>query len=450
MTDSTKTNPTAGSSTGAAAPGTGLSWRARLPRLAARAAPALLVLWLGAIAVNTSAAEILLGLALAATLLARAAGPTPETWPHGWRSPIAGGETTRVVPWLVLAFVVWYIVSVLAAVDPTTSAGKLHKLFRYTLFFIPLAIPWRAAHWRAAFWIQIPVLVAVGWPAIATMFAGSSRAYTTYMHSNTLAQLAGGVSLLLLAAALFGPAARRRERALLLFAAAIATALLVATFSRAAWIGWWLGAVVLVLIRLPRRAALPTAVTLGVLALAVPTALRIFRPRMLDLSDPEFTRRFDMWRMARAIIADHPWTGVGPGGMGAVYDTYKTGVLVGDEEVWVHVHNDVLEIALSHGLPAAAIWVALALAFYGIVARRFLLLRRLPGSWLKAGFLGAAASLHLTYVCGLFHDNYPIFVKACLLLFFWGHLVALDRWLGPTRPRPPARGADLRPGVAAP
>ena len=88
-----------------------------------------------------------------------------------------------------------------------------------------------------------------------------------------MAQLAGGVSLLLLAAGLFGPAARRRERWLLLLGALAATALLVATFSRAAWIAWWLGLVVLLLVRAPRRlifAALATFLVAVIVAVPAP------------------------------------------------------------------------------------------------------------------------------------------------------------------------------------
>lgn len=404
--------------------------RARLGTIAAAAAPALLVLYLVAAPLWTGVAEITLGLALAAALAARLVGGRPDCWPAGWHSLVIGGPSTNLVPLLWLVFIALYIVSIAAAVDFATSLGKLHKLFRYGLFFVPLAVPWRDGHWRAAFWAQLPLLVLVAWPAFESLTAGWGRAQTPNLHYNTLAQVAGGGSLLLIAAALHGPREARRERALFLLGAAAGAVLLVLTFSRAAWIGWWLGAMLLVLARVPRRVAVVVVVVVVLIPAIVLPILRASRPTMLDLENPEFTRRYDMWRMARALIADHPWTGIGPGGMGAVYDDYKTGVLVEDEKVWVHVHNDVLEVALSHGLPAAVVWVGLVAALLVALARRLPRLRRRRGSWLKAGFAGAGGCLLLFYICGLVHDNYPIYVKACLLLLFWGQLVAADRALG--------------------
>jgi O-antigen ligase len=150
--------------------------------------------------------------------------------------------------------------------------------------------------------------------------------------------------------------------------------------------------------------------------------------------------------MARAIITDYPWTGIGPGGIGAVYDEYKTGVLVTDSRDWPHVHNDVLEVALSHGIPATLVWLVLAVWLYYALARRLLRYRGLVGSWTKAGFAGAGVSLHLFYLCGLVHDNYPIYIKVCLLLFLWGLVVSTDRQLGSLQPESVATAAE---GVAA-
>ncbi|MFO7653852.1 MAG: O-antigen ligase family protein [Candidatus Krumholzibacteriia bacterium] len=406
---------------------------------AGRAAPALLVVWLLAVPLSTAAAEILLAAAVVAALLARAAGPRPEIWPHGWRSPVTGGPLTGAAPWLWAAFIVWFVVSALAAVSTEVSIGKLPKLFRYALFFVPLAVPWRSRHWRAALWVQLPLLVALAWPALASMFEGWGRAHTDNLHYNSLAQVAATSSLLLLAGALYGPASARRERLLLLAACVMATALMIVTFSRAAWLAWWLAAVVLVLFRLPRRLALAAvAVMILVPLISLPAVIQR-RPDTFDLQHPEFARRYDMWRMAVDIVRDHPWTGVGPGGIDAVYHEYKTGMLVDDPAMWSHVHNDLLEVALSHGLPAALIWAALAVVLYGAMARGLVRSRAIPGSWIKAGFLGAGASLHLFYLFGLVHDNYPIYVKSCLLLLLWGVFTAADRSLWPPAAPPAER-----------
>ncbi|MFH1844847.1 MAG: O-antigen ligase family protein [bacterium] len=392
-------------------------------------APAILVVWLLAVQLSTGVAEILLAACLVATLLARRSPISAESWPLGWRSLLTGGPATRWVPWLWLAFVIWYLLSVVFSVEFASSLAKTPKLFRYVLFFLPLAIPWRGRHWRAAFWIQLPLMVILGWFALQSLREGSDRAITYNMHYNTLGQMSAAISLLLLAAFLYGPVSAKRERYLFLLGSAASAGVMIVTLSRAAWLAWWLGVVALVLFRLPRRVALIALLILVLLPIIAIPVMQATRADMFDLSDPEFTRRYDMWRMAMAVVKDHPLTGLGPGSLDLVYDEYKTGVLVGDDKQWLHSHNDMFTVAVRHGIPGAAIWVILALVAYVVFVRRLWRFPRSPGSWLKAGFAGAGASLHLFYLFGCVHDNYPIYIKANLLLLLYGVYVAADRSL---------------------
>jgi len=396
---------------------------------ATASAPAILVVWLLAVQLSTGAAEILLGAGLLATLLARRSPSTPENWPLGWRSLLTGGPHTRWVPWLWLAFVLWYLVSVLFSVDMATSLAKTPKLFRYTLFFLPLAIPWRDRHWRAVFWIQLPLMMILGWSALQSLQEGSDRAITYNMHYNTLGQMAAASSLLLLAAFLYGPTTARRERYVFLLGSVVSAGVMIVTLSRAAWLAWWLGLIALVLFRLPRRVALIALLMLILLPMiAIPT-MQATRDDMFDLSDPEFTRRYDMWRMAVDVTRDHPLTGLGPGSFDLVYDQYKSGMLVDDDEQWLHSHNDMFTVAVRHGVVGSAVWVVLGLIVYVVFVRRLWRFPRSRGSWLKAGFAGAGASLQLFYLFGCVHDNYPIYIKANLLLLLYGVYVAADRSL---------------------
>ncbi len=389
-----------------------------------------LVLWLAAVPFSTGAAEVLLGLALLATLTARFLGPATGSWQEGWRALVQGGPTTRPVPWLLLVFLVLYLLSVAAAVDPTTSVGTLHKLFRYSLFFVLLAIPWDEVVWHWAFRALVPVTAALAWLAVDALAFGHSRAETPNLHYNTLSQVAAMISLLLLAAAAYGPPGRRGERWGLALCALVAAGILMVTLSRAAWVGWASGVVLLFVFKLPKRLVIPLLVVLVVIPVVAIPFLQQRRADLVNLDDPEFTRRYDMWAMGKTIISDHPWTGIGPGGIDAVYDQYKTGTLVDDPQFWPHVHNDLLEIALSHGVPAALIWLILMLSLYLALVRRLPRFRYLNRSWSKAGFAGVGVSLHLFYLCGFVHDNYTIYVKICLFLFLWGQLVSLDRRLG--------------------
>jgi O-antigen ligase len=420
------------------------------PPTPAGLAQAFLVLWLMSVPFSTAVAEVLLGLAVAAALAARfVARPEKGCWDDGWSSLLRGGPTTRPVPWLVLLLLILFLVSVSTAVDPATSAGKIHKLFRYALFFTLLAVPWSETAWHWAWRLLVPATLALVWFSYDALDFGYSRAKTPNLHYNTLSQVAALISLLLLAAALYGPHARRRERWVYLAFCLVASGVLAVTLSRAAWAGWLSGVVLLLVFRLPKRLMVALLVLMVVAPLLLFSTVLQRRSDLLDVQHPEFTRRYDMWDMAGAIIADHPWTGIGPGGMGAVYDHYKTGALVDDPQTWPHVHNDVLEVALSHGIPAALVWVVMMIWLYVALVRRMTRFRRLPASWTKAGFAGAGVSLHLFYLCGLVHDNYAIYLKICLLLFLWGQFVSTDRRLGPIDPLTADRVSDTATGVAA-
>ena len=391
-----------------------------------------MVAWLLAIPLSTAIAEILLASGVIIALFARTRPGTDDSWPVAWRSLLTGGPDSRLAPWLWSAFLVWYFVSVVFGTAPAKGLESIPKLVRYALFFVPLAVPWQNWHWRTAFWVQVLLTAILGSMAIDAMSAGVHRAATQNLHYNTLAQVTAMSSLLLLAASLYGPSSARRERFLFFLGSVVSAAVMVLTLSRAAWIAWWLGVIVLVLFRIPRRVALVTLSVLILLPLlAIPT-MQATRADMFDLDHPEFTRRYDMWRMAIAIVKDHPLTGLGPGGMGVVYDEYKTGVLVDDPRVWLTSHSDLLTVAVRHGIPAAVIWAGLAAIMYVSLVRRLWRFQSSPGSWLKAGFAGAGACLHLFFLFGLVHDNYNIFLKINLLLLLWGVFVAADRSLALT------------------
>ncbi len=391
----------------------------------ARGATWAMLAWAVALPFATAAAEILLGLALALRVAGWAAGRRVGA------PDLRGGPTTRALPWLLLAFVALYLLSAVTSIDPRTSASKLPTLFRYVVFLVIVTSPPDGRAWSWLFRLQAALAVVLAAQSAHHLAIGWDRAATPNLHYNTLAQVAGTISLLLLAAAGFGPPDRRRERGWLAGGALVAAVTLLLTLSRAAWLGWFTGACVLaLLLRAHWRWTVPAI--LGLVALgvfAVPAARHRAEGMTNVAGDPEFTRRYDLWAMALHIIRDRPLTGIGPGGINMVYDRYKTGVLVEDPTRWPHVHNDVLEIALSHGVAAAAVWFALIAAVYLALLRRLRAWSRLPGSWAKGAFIGAALSFHLFTVCGLLHDNYVIYIKMNMLLLLLGLMVVSDRQL---------------------
>jgi len=133
--------------------------------------------------------------------------------------------------------------------------------------------------------------------------------------------------------------------------------------------GAWLGALVAAALGgrvLLRWARAHRAVAAGVLVLAAGLAVGAsVGSRTATLFDPAINGgqgRTDEWRLAAAVVADHPVTGAGPEG-------YRIAVLEhvderyarrhGRDEVVDRAHNAVLDVAATAGVPAAGLYVLL-------------------------------------------------------------------------------------------
>ncbi len=85
-----------------------------------------------------------------------------------------------------------------------------------------------------------------------------------------------------------------------------------------------------------------------------------------------------LWTGAGAIIAEHPVIGVGPGNFEAATRAWRSRYLHDHPELWyffenapaMHAHNDLLHIAATAGLPAAALFLCLPFALGRELFRR--------------------------------------------------------------------------------
>ena len=149
------------------------------------------------------------------------------------------------------------------------------------------------------------------------------------------------------------------------------------------------GAVALGAFWLPRvrRFVLPVV---ALVALAAATAFALRGGELTVLSDPgsPWRLRVANYRIATEIIADHPWTGVGPGGYGEVYPAYRR---EGDNESR-HVHNLPLEWCAEWGLPLGLLGSAAFFALFLAPLRRA---SRETDTWRIGAAVGLAAfALH--------------------------------------------------------
>jgi O-antigen ligase len=181
-----------------------------------------------------------------------------------------------------------------------------------------------------------------------------------------------------------------------------------------------------------RPSAAAGAAVLGALVLIGPIGER--GAAAFDPSGDGGRGRLDEWALAASVISDHPLTGVGPEGYriaapAHIDDRYAR--LHGRDEVVDRAHDGPLDVAVSAGLPAAVLYVAL---LAGVVTRCARAVCLPPGPVMAGAAAGVLAWAVQQVV------SFPIAeVDPAAWLLAGAVAVAVE-----ARPATPARGAPLR------
>jgi O-antigen ligase len=151
------------------------------------------------------------------------------------------------------------------------------------------------------------------------------------------------------------------------------------TFSRAAWLGTAGGVALLgawVMWRHLRDMRVFVLVlagacaVAGVLGLLPSPSLSVVETHSLgkdavtaiDVGDARNSGRVAIWQISLRMIGDRPWFGVGLDQMGTVFDQYRTARFdeaEGPEVFADRAHSDPLQLAVTGGIPAAALFYVL-------------------------------------------------------------------------------------------
>jgi putative inorganic carbon (HCO3(-)) transporter len=192
-----------------------------------------------------------------------------------------------------------------------------------------------------------------------------------------------------------------RNRVLWLTAACLSYVAAVFTLTRAAWLGVAIGTVVLAVGREGRPfrhvVALTVACAALVAGLVLQTAVRSSAPvgnRLASVVDPSsgsLVQRLYIWEHTITLVRAKPWLGWGLETLGEVfpYDRPALVKLFGVRPVIMDkAHNDVLQMAVSVGVPGAlayvAFWATVVLAAFRLWKREGDSARLLPAGWLAA------------------------------------------------------------------
>jgi O-antigen ligase len=173
---------------------------------------------------------------------------------------------------------------------------------------------------------------------------------------------------------------------------------IVASQTRNAWLGAFLGVGTVAVLRAPRTLWLLGAAT-AVLFLLRPSAVA----ERLTVEDDSTRDRYYMWQAGIDMIVDKPVFGQGPGMILDRYPLYRWEEAPNPRAP--HLHNNALQLAAERGLPCLVFWlwwVAAVMADAWRESRPALLAAR-PGAWCAAGTLGILVAV---LAGGLFEYNF--------------------------------------------
>jgi len=269
---------------------------------------------------------------------------------------------------LALPVALWILASVLSvvfAIDPAKSFPKLKKLALLTLLPIG-ALPVVRRSLR-------PILVALiasaaivsAWGLVAFWMHGGGLEWRIrgisgfYMTVAGILMMVGLLCLAELLAAAKDPHPRRIV--FLSVSGLLVLAALAGTYTRGSWIGFVVGA--LYLLRKQRALLLTITLVLALLAALGPAGPRDSFVGLFLPDHPRNVERVVIWKHGLAMLDDRPWTGVGlviPQEL--MNEEVETPY--GTVHVHSHLHNAYLQVAVSMGIPALAVFVWLLVAFF--------------------------------------------------------------------------------------
>lgn len=364
-------------------------------RFASAALPILLGLFALFTPASIAGAHTSLGLAVAVLLL----------------EPRSRAEAVRLLSrhflrWPLLAWCLASVLAVVLAVDPAGSAPKLKKLALLTLLPLGALSVARSSLRRILGVLIVATAVVSLYGLIVHLRAGGGLEARVrgisgfYMTVAGILMIVGLLCLAQLQAALKSPRPRR-----LLFlggCGAVTLLALLATYTRGSWLGFAAG--MLVLFRRRRTAVLGLALLATIFYVLGPEDARDRIRSIADPGHPRNVERVLIWRHGLGLLADHPWTGVGL----APPDELMHREVMTDEgpiRVHSHMHNAYLQIAVSMGIPALAVFIWLIAAFFRL-AHRASSHSKIRNLWEEGLVQAYPAILVALLVNGLFEWNF--------------------------------------------
>jgi O-antigen ligase len=307
--------------------------------------------------------------------------------------------------WPLVALAAWTLVSSAFSMNAFESFKRDRQLLLY--FIVPMTM-WLARGQRAQ--TTVNVIIALG---AAGAVVGIVQ-YAAFGYDNLNHRPHGllghymtysGVLMLVICTASAQLLFRGRDWIWPAVAVPALVVALITTESRNAYVGTALGVFALVALRRVWKLVFAVPVLMVIVLLVSPANLRHRALSSFDPNDATNRDRIAMLKSGKAMIADHPWTGVGPNMVPKAYiEKYKTPDAVdpvdrpGDTRA--HLHNVPVQLAAERGLPALAAWV------WFVVAALIGLLAEFRTGGARALSAGGVAAVVAMLAAGLFEHNF--------------------------------------------
>jgi O-antigen ligase len=350
--------------------------------------------------ISIAASQILLAAAIAAALIQ-------------WSSSREQLHLPAALLAAVVVLFLWTLAVMLA------SSGSLHDSLvrKFFLFSILLIVPILAFGNDRLTWIYTAVFVLAGFSAVVGLVQ-----FGIDPHRDALNRIKGFMSiwmtysgqlmLVLVALVAFAMALGWKKHRWVIPLVLLLIAALHLSQTRSAELGACAGITVILLLKRPRW-LLGLLIFVLALYLASPAGIQQRLRSAWNLQDDNTRNRIEIYSTAVRLIEAHPWMGVGQK-VSRVALQYR-GTQEFPDYMYLHMHNNFLQIAAERGIPGLIIWMWFMLQLVWQAFRVF----RSSGGAGSAAFIALAAigGWFALLAAGMFEYNFGDSEVLTLFLF---------------------------------
>jgi len=187
---------------------------------------------------------------------------------------------------------------------------------------------------------------------------------------------------------------------------------LMLTLTRSAWVGMFVGIVVLLWLYKPKILVL-LPFLLGLFFIAAPPQIRQRAVSIFDLKNATNHQRIEYIRGGLKVVRAYPVFGTGPNMVNIEIKRDKYGLSEESKQLAVHLHNNLIQIAAERGILALLAWLVFIVLTAGALIKR--LQSRDPELIPLAA--AALAALFAFFAAGLFEYNFGDSEVAALFFY---------------------------------